>query len=93
MYLIAMYDITLNEGGQRRLSKTLKLFRQYLHHTQKSVFEGEISVAKFSELKFKTKQIIDDNADYIIFFTVPNNKNITKECLGVNFDAMANIIE
>ena len=93
MYLIAMYDITLNEGGQRRLSKILKLFRQYLHHTQKSVFEGEISVAKFSELKYKTTQIIDKNADYVLFFTVPNNKNIIKECFGVDFDATANILD
>lgn len=88
-----MYDITLNESGQRRLSRILKLFRQYLHHTQKSVFEGEISVAKFSELKYKTTQIIDKNADYILFFTVPNRKNITKECLGVDFDATANILD
>ena len=88
-----MYDIMLNDGGQRRLSRILKLFRQYLHHTQKSVFEGEISVAKYNELKYKTTQIVDKNADYVLFFTVPNNKNITKEAVGIDFDATANILD
>lgn len=93
MYIIAAYDITLNEGGARRLSKILKLFRQYLHHTQKSVFEGEITSAKFNELKHKTNLIIDKEADYVLFFNVPNSKNIIKEHLGVDFDATTNILD
>ena len=51
MYLISVYDIcTSGEGGKKRLPKVMKLLRKYLHHTQKSVFEGEITDAKFMAL-------------------------------------------
>jgi CRISPR-associated protein Cas2 len=94
MYVIAMYDIsTVYTESQKRLSKILKLFRQYLHHSQKSVFEGELSLSKYKELKYKATKIIDETTDYVLFFSVPNKNNISKDSLGIAFDATSNFIE
>ncbi len=93
MYVIAVYDIsTVDKKGQRRLNKIMKLMRKYLHHTQKSVFEGEISEAKFFSLKRLANDIIDDKVDYIVFYTIANKNNVQKESLGIDFDSTANLI-
>jgi CRISPR-associated protein Cas2 len=94
MYIIAMYDIsTINPESQKRLPQILKLFRQYLHHSQKSVFEGELSLSKYKELKYKASKIIDETADYVLFFSVPNKNNISRDSIGIAFDATTNFIE
>ena len=43
MYVILVYDIKSDEGGQKVLSKTFKTCKKYLSHIQNSVFEGELS--------------------------------------------------
>ena len=93
MYVVAVYDIsTIDKKGQKRLNKIMKLFRKYLHHTQKSVFEGELTEAKFMALKTETDKIINSSEDYVIFFKVENKKNLKKEMLGIQFDSTANLI-
>jgi len=68
MYVIAVYDIsTMETAGQRRLARIMKKMRQYLHHTQKSVFEGELSIAKLMALQKEAKEIIDEETDYVVF--------------------------
>jgi len=68
MYVIAVYDIsTIETAGQRRLARIMKKMRQYLHHTQKSVFEGELSIAKLMALQKEAKEIIDEETDYVVF--------------------------
>ena len=45
MYIILVYDIKSDDGGQKVLSKTFKICKRYLSHIQNSVFEGELSNA------------------------------------------------
>ena len=60
MYIIAMYDInTETNSGRKRLRQIFKLMKKYLIRIQNSVFEGELSVAKFEEMKSKANEIID----------------------------------
>ena len=93
MYVIAVYDIsTVDNKGQRRLNKIMKLMRKYLHHTQKSVFEGEISEAKFFSLKRLANDIIDDEVDYIVFYTIANKNNVQRDTIGLDFDPTENLI-
>ena len=93
MYIVAVYDIsTTYKKGERRLNKIMKLFRKYLHHTQKSVFEGELSEAKFMALKIKTDKIIDKKEDYVVFFEVENKNNVKREMLGIQFNSTSNLI-
>ncbi len=93
MYVIAVYDIsTVEEGGQRRLNQIMKTCRRYLHHTQKSVFEGEISEAKFMGLKKEVEKIIKKKTDYVVFFRIDNKNNVKRESVGINFDPTSVII-
>lgn len=93
MYVIGVYDIsTIQKQGKARLPKIMKLFRKYLHHTQKSVFEGEITEADFLKLKYEAESIINDIEDYVVFYLVPNVKNINRVNIGIEFDPNDTII-
>ena len=43
MYVILVYDIKTDNGGQKVLNRTFKICKKYLCHIQNSVFEGELS--------------------------------------------------
>jgi CRISPR-associated protein Cas2 len=93
MYVILVYDIcTENENGKRRLPKVMKKCREFLHHTQKSVFEGEITEAKFMKLKLDLRRIINENEDYVVFFKFPNKNNMERENIGIDYDPTNNIL-
>ncbi|MCR4420911.1 MAG: CRISPR-associated endonuclease Cas2 [Spirochaetales bacterium] len=93
MYIILVYDIsTLTSEGKKRLPKVMKKCRQYLHHTQKSVFEGELSESKYFALKTSLKKIIKEEEDYIVFYKLVNKNNLDRENIGIDFDPNANII-
>ncbi|KIE18111.1 hypothetical protein DS62_05260 [Smithella sp. SC_K08D17] len=93
MYVIAVYDIsTMEAAGQRRLARIMKKMRQYLHHTQKSVFEGELSVAKLMALQKEAKEIINEETDYVVFFRIDNKKNVERQCVGIQLDPTEVII-
>jgi CRISPR-associated protein Cas2 len=86
MYIILVYDI-----GERRVNKMLKLCRKYLNWIQNSVFEGEITEVKLKELKFKSKEIMQDN-DSLIIFTSRNEKWLEKEIIGNERSSVDNFI-
>ncbi len=93
MYVIAVYDIcTLEPEGSKRLNKTMKTFRKYLHHAQLSVFEGEISHAKLMALYKELENIIDKNEDQVKFFIISNKNNLKKKVLGIQSDVESSII-
>ncbi len=93
MFVIAVYDIsTQTKEGRRRLPKVMKAMRKYLHHTQKSVFEGETTEAKLKALEIEIKGIINDNEDYVVIFRVSNAQNVERKNLGVEFDPNENIL-
>ena len=77
MYVILVYDI-----GEKRVGKMLKLCRQYLNWIQNSVFEGEISEVKLTELKAKAKKIMDVESDSLIIFSNEASKWMSKEIVG-----------
>lgn len=77
MYVILVYDI-----GEKRVSKMLKLCRQYLNWIQNSVFEGEITEVKLKELKIRAKEIMKPEYDSLIIFKSRNEKWLEKEIVG-----------
>ncbi len=93
MYIILVYDIsTESSEGKKRLLKVMKKCRQYLHHTQKSVFEGEISESKLFALKTALKKIINEDEDFVVFYKLANKNNLDRENIGIDFDPNLNII-
>lgn len=66
MYVIVVYD-TLAE----RNPKILRTCRQYLHHVQRSVFEGELSSAQMTRFRSAVHAVIDTGYDSVLVFTFP----------------------
>ena len=51
MYVICVYDV-----NEKRCSKVMKVLRKYLFHIQNSVFEGELTPAKYKILQKELDQ-------------------------------------
>ncbi len=79
MYLIVTYDIE-----QERVGKILKICRKYLNWVQNSVFEGEISTARFEKLKLELQRNIEKDKDSIRFYILKDKSLLELEILGQN---------
>ena len=78
MFVIMAYDI-----GVERVVKALKVARKYLTWIQNSVFEGEITGAKFEKLKVDMKKIIDVEKDSIVFYLFRSKMYTSREIMGI----------
>lgn len=88
-----MYDInTETKAGQKRLRRIFKLMKKYLIRIQNSVFEGEITKAKFEEMKLKVNDLIDTAIDSVIFFKSRDIKWMDKEICGFEKDDTDNFL-
>ena len=86
MYVIAMYDI-----GEKRVGKMLKIFRRYLNWIQNSVFEGELSDAQLSSLKYEAGDLMEED-DSLIIFKSREQKWLDKEIVGEERSSVDNIL-
>lgn len=86
MYVILIYDC-----GEKRVTKMLKLCRQYLHWIQNSVFEGEISEVKLKELIIRAKKFLTEE-DSLIIFKSRNEKWLDKEIIGKEKNSTDNFL-
>ncbi|MBO8131526.1 MAG: CRISPR-associated endonuclease Cas2 [Candidatus Marinimicrobia bacterium] len=77
MYVILVYDV-----GEKRVAKTLKTCRKYLHWVQNSVFEGEITNANLVRLKGELKRIIKKEEDSVVIYQFRTLNYSTREILG-----------
>jgi CRISPR-associated protein Cas2 len=66
MYVIVVYDT-----AAERNSAVLKTCRQYLHHIQRSVFEGHLSPAQITRFRVTMEAKIDPDYDRILVYTFP----------------------
>lgn len=66
MYVVVVYD-TLAERNPR----ILRTCRQYLHHVQRSVFEGELSDAQMRRFQAAVHGVLDLTYDSVIVYTFP----------------------
>lgn len=78
MRVILVYDI-----NEKRVSKVLKICRKYLHWVQNSVFEGELSEAKFEKLKIELKRVINEEEDSIVIYHFRDTWYTKREILGI----------
>ncbi|NUQ82519.1 MAG: CRISPR-associated endonuclease Cas2 [Bacteroidetes bacterium] len=88
MYLIAVYDI-----GTRRLPKMLKLFRQYLHWVQNSVFEGELTESQVHVLTERAGALMDPDTDSLILYRFSGNKYLRRDIYGLQKGQTDHILE
>ncbi|MFV0378073.1 MAG: CRISPR-associated endonuclease Cas2 [Mangrovibacterium sp.] len=78
-----MYIIAVSDVGQKRVGKMLKLCRRYFNWIQNSVFEGEITEAKLSELNYEAVLIMDEKTDSLIIVKTRQEKWLNKKMPGL----------
>lgn len=78
MYVILVYDV-----GEKRVAKACKFCRRYLNWVQNSVFEGELTNARFARLKSGLTKIIDDAEDSVLIYGLRDQKLASKEVMGL----------
>lgn len=87
MYLVLVYDITMDEKGKKILPKVFKTCKKYLFHIQNSVFEGELSEVQIMQLKGELSKHIRQDQDSLIIFKSRDKKWMNKEFWGKTDDA------
>lgn len=86
MFVILTHDI-----NKKRVGKTMKICRKYLHHVQKSVFEGTITEAKLERLKKELSKTVKPDEDAICIYSMESTRFATKEQIGT-MEYFSNII-
>ncbi|GAA1009381.1 CRISPR-associated endonuclease Cas2 [Acrocarpospora pleiomorpha] len=66
MYVVVVYDTAAERNPQ-----ILRTCRQYLHHVQRSVFEGALSAAQFKRFQAAVAGVIDTGYDSVLVYTYP----------------------
>jgi len=80
MFVILYYDV-----NQKRCGKMLKKCREYLQWVQNSVFEGEISTAKYEALIADLRTIIKkEDGDSIICYKFRSEKYTERLVYGLD---------
>jgi len=88
MYYIIVYDI----ASPKRLPKMLKLMRGYVNHVQNSVFEGELTKSQLAEVRYKAKEIMNEDEDSLIIYCVGNEKWLNREIIGIEKRGVSNFL-
>jgi CRISPR-associated protein Cas2 len=93
MKIILIYDISLIEKeDQKRLIKVMKIARKYLHHIQKSVFEGDLTYGKLKRLENEILNVVDKKRDSVIIYAFPDGVNFERHILTDVEDLTGNIL-
>jgi CRISPR-associated protein Cas2 len=87
MYIIVVYD-TLAE----RNPKILRTCRQYLHHVQNSVFEGDVSAAQLKRFKAAIAGVIDTGYDSVLVYSFPPATRPVRDQWGTGEPAPTDIL-
>ncbi len=78
MYVIMVYDVQVE-----RVSKVLKIARRYLSWVQNSVLEGQLTRTQFLRLQKEVRQVIDEQADSVLFYTLRSAQDLRRVHLGL----------
>lgn len=90
MYIILVYDIEMDEGGAKASRRTFKTCKKYLTHVQKSVFEGEITLALLKKLQLELTNYIRKGQDSVLVFKSREERWLQKEFWGKEDDKTSN---
>lgn len=78
MYVIMVYDVQVE-----RVTKVLKIARRYLSWVQNSVLEGRLTRTQFLRLQKEVHQVIDEQADSVLFYTLRSEHDLRRVHLGI----------
>jgi CRISPR-associated protein Cas2 len=66
VHVIVVYDT-----AAERNPRILRTCRQYLHHVQRSVFEGQLTQAQLRRFQAAVETVLDLTYDNVIVYTFP----------------------
>lgn len=66
MHVVVVYDT-----DTKRNARILRTCRKYLHHVQRSVFEGELTEAQLRRFQGAVEGCLDLNYDNVLVYTFP----------------------
>lgn len=87
LYVVVVYDVAVE-----RLDRVRNVLKQYLNWVQNSAFEGELTTGTLEELKMKLSDVIEDEKDSLLFYSVSNPKWLGKDVLGVEKSAPSTVV-
>lgn len=87
MYVIVVYDTAAH-----RNPRVLKTCRQYLHHIQRSVFEGPLTDAQLRRFRAAMRAHIDPGYDRVLIYTFPPGAEPGRLSLGAIDDEPQDVL-
>ncbi len=87
MYVIVAYDV-----GVDRVARVLKVCRRYLTWVQNSLLEGELTPAQFRRLQHELERVIDQEADSVQFYILPQASVAKRVTLGIVKNAPSQVL-
>jgi CRISPR-associated protein Cas2 len=83
MMILVTYDVSFkSEGGPRRLRRIAKLCLIYGQRVQYSVFEIEVDMAQWTQLKNELIAVMDEALDSLRFYYLGDNWERRIEHIG-----------
>ncbi|MCZ7606684.1 MAG: CRISPR-associated endonuclease Cas2 [Planctomycetota bacterium] len=69
MHILVTYDVnTEDKAGRRRLRRIAKSCENYGQRVQFSIFEVNVNLTRWTELKLKLLDLMDDKKDSLRFY-------------------------
>lgn len=85
--MIVVYDTAVE-----RNPRILRTCRQYLHHVQRSVFEGELSAAQLKRFRAAVEAVIDTSYDHVLLYSFPPGTGPQRQEWGIPEPAPTDIL-
>ena len=83
MFVIVSYDVSTEDGGQRRLRRVARACQDYGQRVQYSIFECMINPAQWTFLRERLISEIDPEKDSLRFYYLGSNWKRRVEHVGV----------
>ena len=77
MHVVIVYDISTE-----RVAKVCKCLRRHLTWVQNSVFEGEVTPARFQEIQADLSALIEPSHDSVLFYCMHYSHGWEKRVMG-----------
>ncbi|MEV5575453.1 CRISPR-associated endonuclease Cas2 [Spirillospora sp. NPDC052269] len=87
MHVIVVYDT-----AAERNPRILRTCRKYLHHVQRSVFQGQLSQAQLRRFQSEVENLLDLSYDNVLVYTYPPGTTPTRLTWGAAEPAPTDIL-
>ncbi|HYS38673.1 MAG TPA: CRISPR-associated endonuclease Cas2 [Pseudonocardiaceae bacterium] len=84
--------IVVYDTAAERNPRILGLCRRYLHHVQRSVFEGSLSAAQLQRFQHEVRSVIVDSYDHVLIYTLPPGVEPRRIDIGTGEPAPSNVL-